>query len=78
MYDWGLLLRFWLSESGWDNFTLETSGEDAKTTLETSVEDAKTTLETSGEEFKDVQVGDTCQGGYVPQLVQVPCPENSQ
>ncbi len=34
----------------WKNFTLETSGEDVKTTLETSGEDVKTTLETSGED----------------------------
>ncbi len=31
-------------------FTLETSGEDVKTTLETSAEDVKTTLETGGED----------------------------
>ncbi len=33
-------------------FTLETSGEDVKTTLGTSEEDVKPTLETSGEDVK--------------------------
>ncbi len=49
-----MLVIFWKK-----SYTLETSGEDVKTTLEPSEEDVKTTLETSGED-QDVREVNKC------------------
>jgi hypothetical protein len=53
VYDWLAKYSNWdlcdIEIIGGEILTLETSGEDGKTTLETSGEDGKTTLETSGE-----------------------------